>query len=38
VSPLAKVLVLALGLAALVAGVAYSLQPRHVVVITRAPD
>jgi hypothetical protein len=29
---------LALGLAGLIGAVAYSLQPRHVVVITRAQD
>jgi hypothetical protein len=37
-SPLAKALVLVLSLAAVIAAVAYAVQPRHVVVLTRAPD
>jgi hypothetical protein len=37
-SPLAKALLLVVSLAAVIAAVAYGLQPRHVVVITRAPD
>jgi hypothetical protein len=35
--PIARALVFALSITALIAAVAYAWQPRHVVIITRAP-
>jgi hypothetical protein len=37
-SPISKALLFALLASAAVAAVAYSLQPRHIVIITLAPD
>jgi hypothetical protein len=37
-SPLARALVLAVGMAVMVVAIAYSLQPRHVVIIGKGPS